>query len=416
MRYSHDDSKQAEISVHIFEFINTLDVGGSEGQLTEVAIRLAEHGHRVTVGCLKRQGFYVDVLGKAGIEVLEFSPGASLTSFGGMKALLALARYLRHNNLDVVHTHDLYSNLLGVPAAWLARVPRIVSSRRDLGSWWWYTPRNRKILRSIQRLSHVVVANSEMVRQHLINHDGFSPAHVRVLYNGIDVERFANVEGTRNELGSYSGNKLIAVSANMHTHTKGHDRIITAAQTVCSAIPDCVFVFIGDGALRSQFERKVRSLALEENFLFLGQRNDVAALLARCDVGLLASSAEGLPNAVLEYMAAGLPVVATSVGGIPEIIGQSQAGLLVPPETPDALADALIAVLKDPAKAKAMGQAGKKRVHEEFSFDRLLEDLQNLYSEIRRVSDDQPASAAGISGPHNETARLPKPRSASGHI
>jgi len=121
--------------VHIFEFINTLDVGGSEGQLTEVAIRFAKHGHRVTVGCLKRQGFYVDVLVKAGIEVMEFSPGASLTSMGGVAVLLSLARCLRHNKVDVVHTHDLYSNLLGIPAARLARVARIVSSRRDLGTW-----------------------------------------------------------------------------------------------------------------------------------------------------------------------------------------------------------------------------------------------------------------------------------------
>jgi L-malate glycosyltransferase len=374
--------------MRIFAMINTLDVGGSESQFAAVATRLVSRGHSVTVGCLKKQGIHVQSLQSAGIPVVEFSPEGSLLGWQGIAALLKLSRYLRCNQFDVVHTHDLYSNLLGLPAAWLARVPRIISSRRDLGNWWWYTRRNRRILRFIQKLSDVVVANSMGVRQWLIEQDGFQPSHIRVLYNGLDIERFANLHVRREDLlPDCIGKRLVVVCANMHTHTKGHEDIITAAQNVCSDFPDCVFVLIGDGELRPALEERVRCLGVSEHFRFLGARRDVPAILACCDIGLLASRAEGLPNSVLEYMAAGLPVVATAVGGIPELFKDGEAGLLVNPSKPAALASAISRLLTDVPTAQAMGRLGRRRVQEEFTFDALLNRLEQLYRDAKPFSD-----------------------------
>lgn len=400
--------------MRIFEMINTLDVGGSESQLVAVAARLVSRGHTVTVGCLKRQGVYLERLQSAGIPVIEFSPGKSLVGKDGIAALLKLSRYLRRNQFDVVHTQDLYSNLLGIPAAWLARVPRIVSSRRDLGNWWWYTRRNRKILRFIQNLSDVVVANSMGVRQWLIDHEGFSPRNIRVLYNGVDMDRFANLQVRREELlPDCVGKRLVAVCANMHTHTKGHEDIITAAPMVCSNFPDCVFVLIGDGELRPSFEERIRSLGLLENLRFLGARRDVPAILACCDIGLLASRAEGLPNSVLEYMAAGLPVVATAVGGIPELFSDGEAGLLVNPSEPAALAGAISRLLSDLPNAQAMGRLGRKRVEEEFTFDALLNKLEQLYRDIKPFHDSQAVEPIHESAGTAEPPSLAKPGSPS---
>jgi glycosyltransferase involved in cell wall biosynthesis len=379
--------------MRIFAMINTFDVGGSEGQFVAVAPRLVSRGHQLTVGCVRKRGVYLENINACGIPVVEFSPGKSLMAPSGVAAVLQLALYLRRNNFDVVHTHDLYSNLLGVPAAWIARVPRIVSSRRDLGSWWWYTPRNRRILRSIQRLSDVVVANSHGVFDFLVNQEGFAPEQIRVLHNGVDMERFRDVSVRREDLlPDCVGRPLIVVCANMHEHTKGHEDIIAAANDIRSAFPQCVFVLMGDGELRAGFEQRVRSLGLSSNFRFLGARPDVPAILACCDIGLLASRAEGLPNAVLEYMAAGLPVVATAVGGIPEILGNSGAGLLVPPSDAAALATALSGLLSDPSQAQAMGQRGRRRVQEEFSLERLLDKLENLYWEIKPFSKEKPSN------------------------
>jgi len=402
--------------MRIFAMIDSFQVGGSERQVAEVAVRLAARGHDVTVGCLKKQGFFLRQIEDAGIEVIEFSPGSSMLGLKGMRAIVRLTRYLKAAKFDVVQTHDLYSNLLAIPAAWLARVPRIASSRRDLGSWWWYTPRNRKVLRLIQRLSHVVVANSNGVRDYLINDDGFRPSHVRVLYNGIDVARFANTRAMRREvLPNCESKQLVVVLANMHSHTKGHEHIITAAPSVCLAFPQCVFVLVGDGELRAEFEQRVREIGLEQNFIFLGSRNDVPAILMSCDIGLLASRAEGLPNAVLEYMAAGLPVIATSVGGIPELVGNSGAALLVPPCDPVGLAGALMKVLAETATAKEMGAAGRERVRERFSFDRLLNDLEGLYSEIKPFSKDMVRShSAELTSNGRKAARVASSDTATG--
>jgi len=367
--------------MRIMYLINALNTGGSEHQMVEAARRLQQRGHEIAVGCLLAEGVFLPVLQSLEIPVIEFSPHGNLMGARGISALLRLAWYLRRHRFQVVHAHDLYSNLLGIPASWLARAPRIISSRRDLASWWWYTPRNRAILRNIQSLSHAIVANSAAVRDFLVTKDGFKADKVWVLHNGIDVERFRVPRAARQRLfPQLSGKKLIITVANMHTHTKGHQHLIAAAETVCRSIPSAVFVLAGDGELRSLFEDEVRQRKLTGNFVFLGARHDVPELLACCDAAVLASVAEGLPNVVLEYMAAGLPVVATAVGGVPEVIENGRTGWMVPPADATAMAKALIHLLTDSAVASRIAQAGQAEVRQRFSYERLIAELETLYS------------------------------------
>jgi glycosyltransferase involved in cell wall biosynthesis len=282
-----------------------------------------------------------------------------------------------------VHTHDLYSNLLGVPAAWLAGTRTIISSRRDLGSWWWYTKRNRKILRLIQSLSSSVVANSQAVKDLLVKQDGFAATRIHVIHNGVELERFRLSENGKKELEVLQSipksHKKVVLVANMHVETKGHKCLIQAAKSVCNRVPEVTFVLVGDGELRPKFEQQIAELNLRKNFLFLGTRNDVPEILAACDLGLLCSLAEGLPNAVLEYLAAGLPVVATSVGGVPEIIEHGVNGLLVPPSDTAALASAILEILQDTELASAMRRRAREVAIRKFSFDRLISELEQLY-------------------------------------
>jgi len=366
----------------VFLMVESFNMGGSEHQLVELAQRMHSSRYQVTVGCLRAEGPLLEELKRAAIPVVEFRSKGLLRP-QGIYQLLRLSRFLRKNQFHVTQTYDLYSTLVCVPASWLARTPVVVSSRRDLASWWWYTPRNRRILRCIQNLSSFVVGNSMAVRDFLINEDGLDPAKIRVILNGIDADSYNGNRDDRETLfPSVRGDdKLIAVVANMNVPTKGHQDLVEAASRICADYPKARFVLIGDGKERSNIEQRIGELGLQQHFMLLGRRMDVPRLLNCCDLSVLPSWAEGLPNAVIESLAAGLPVVATRVGGIPEIIEDGESGLLVPPHNPDDLAEAILRVLNDSEFARTLGRAGKDRVQKVFSFDRLVKETADLYEE-----------------------------------
>ncbi len=381
---SKPDGAESDM-LRVFFMVDSLKFGGSESQMVEVARRLPSHRYRLTVGCLKVEGPYVETLRQAGIPVVEFPLRGSVLRPSSFLQLLRLWRFIRRERFDVVHTHDLWSNLIGVPAAWLARVRVIISSRRDLAHWWWYTPHRRKILRRIQNLGTFVLANSEAVRSFLVKEDGFRADKIRVIRNAVDFERFACARGEREKLLPQCNpqDKLVILLGNMNLPVKGHAFLIEAARAVRRELPSTRFVFVGDGRQRPGLEQRVKEVGLQDNFLFLGRRKDVPELLSCCDLSVLPSTAEGLPNAVLESMAAGLPVVATRVGGTPEIIEEGVSGLLVPPRDPEALAQAILRVLSDPMLARRLASAAQERVRTHFSFDQLLLELKELYEEPR---------------------------------
>jgi L-malate glycosyltransferase len=270
-----------------------------------------------------------------------------------------------------------------VPAARLAGVPVIISSRRDLAHLIWYQSKRRVWLRRIQNLSAVVLANANPIREALIAEDRFAPEKVRVIHNGIDVEKFARVNRDRDRILPGAGHgTLIVLIGNMHSDVKGHPLLISAAPAIVREYPDTRFVFVGDGEQRQEFEHQASALGLAQNVMFLGQRNDIPEILACCDIGVLPSKAEGLPNAVLEYMAAGLPVVVSSVGGNSEIIRDGITGLLVPPQDSQALSSALLRFLRESVLARRVAESGQAYVRENFSFERLIEQVDSLYSEL----------------------------------
>lgn len=365
----------------ILHFIDSLRIGGSESQTVEVAARQVVRGARVTIGCLSLDGPLAQNLEARGVRSIEFPIGQSLLSVHSMRRILALARYLRDQQFDVVHTHDLYSNLFAVPAAWLARVPRIFSSRRDLASWYWYSPRNRRILRWVQNLSDKVVANSQGVKDYLVTKDGFRDDRVVVIRNGVDCARF-QLHGDRPRTlpGMSPESFVFAMVANMHVHTKGHLVLIDAVDLARKSRQDIRFVLVGDGELRREFEAAIAARDLQQFFVFLGARSDIPQILACCDGGLLASHAEGFPNAVLEYLAAGKSIVATSVGGVPEIIDAGNNGLLVPPNNPAALAEAILRLVADRSLASRLADQARRDAADRFGFERLLDTLDRLYA------------------------------------
>jgi glycosyltransferase involved in cell wall biosynthesis len=259
-----------------------------------------------------------------------------------------------------------------------------------LSHWWWYTPRRRAFLRRIQNRSNYVIANSQAVRDFLVEEDGFDPKLIRVIRNGVDLERFASVRADRQGLFPHlaAQSQLIAVVANMNVETKGHADLIRAAAEVSREFHDAKFLLVGDGAERSRLEALTQELGLSNTVLFLGRRKDVPDILACCDLFVLPSWAEGLPNSVLEAMASGLPVVATRVGGTPEIIEDGVNGLLVAPREPHGLALAIMQILENGEFARQIAQSARDRARAQFGFDRLLSELDSLcISRLSRTNE-----------------------------
>jgi len=367
----------------VFYLVDSLNVGGTETQAVELALRLPVSEYEIMMGCLRAQGPLLEKLRGSAVSVREFHPSGGLDSAAGLYELIRLARYLRREQFDVVHTHDLWSNLMGVPAARLAGVPAIVSSRRDLAHFDWYQGRRRHWLRRIQNLSGVVLANATPIRDALISEDGFAPGKLRVIHNGVDTEKFQQAQRDRARLFPDVGTEILVVLVgNMHSDVKGHPWLIAAAPTVLREFPEVRFVFAGDGESRPTFAAQVAQLGLEGKVKFLGRRSDIPEILASCDLAVLPSRAEGLPNAVLEYMAAGLPTIASRVGGTAELVQDGVTGLLVPAEDANALAGALLQFLRNPERARQIATNGQRFAVENFSFERLIREIDELYAEL----------------------------------
>jgi glycosyltransferase involved in cell wall biosynthesis len=357
--------------MRIFYFLDSFQIGGTETQAIQAAICLAR-SHQLTFGCLNACGPLLKHLEEAKIEVVEFPPGTSLMSARAVRQSLRLQRFLRERRFEVFHAHDVYSNVMGVPMARMARIPLVIASRRDLGDWWWYTPRNRFFLRQILRLANVVVANSAMVAEYVETSEGVPRRKLRVIRNAVKLTHAPPVQSP--------AHRSIICVGNMHTEAKGHRYLLEAAVAVISAHPSVQFLLIGDGPLRSRLERLSHDLGLSGSVTFLGQREDVHSWLRSAECAVLPSLSEGLPNAVLEYMAAGLPIVATRVGGIPELIHDQVDGLLVPPADAHALGEALVRVLTDRALSGKIAKNAFQRAASEYSIDALIRALERLYS------------------------------------
>ena len=366
----------------IFFLLDSLNIGGTEIQAFELAIRLDPERYEITFGCLRAQGPLLEKLSRS-VRIVEFYPAGGVDSVKGMYQVLRLARFLRRDRFQIVHTHDLYSNLLGIPAAVLAGVPVIISSQRDLGHFGVYQTRRRGWLRRLQKRSAAVVTNSNAVRDAMLAEGSFAPEKIRVIYNGVAALRFRS--GLRDRywiMPNSDREKWIVLVGNMHSDVKGHPWFIEAAGEVLREFPQSRFVLVGDGALRGEFEARASQAGVRERFLFMGSSDEVPKILGCCDIAVLPSKSEGFPNALLEYLAAGLPTVATSVGGNVEIVRDGETGLLVQPENSSELAKALLRLLRDPDFAAGLGGKGREFVASEFSFQRMIESTDQLYTEL----------------------------------
>jgi glycosyltransferase involved in cell wall biosynthesis len=315
-------------------------------------------------------------------------PITSLYKWSTLCQQIKLARYLRWNGISIVHTYNFYPNVFGIPAARLAGVPHIVASIRDTGAY--LNPLQAKAQRIACMMADSIIANADAVRSWLES-QGHPPEKIRVIRNGVDLTRFAaqlGVPRLHREFGLSDRAPLIAVLARL-SRVKGIDDFVRAASGVASRFPEARFVVFGDSshtgdplelAYADELRQLAATLGIGDRLFFAGYRTDVAELLPEISLSVLPSHTEGLPNAILESMAAGVPVVATNVGGVPELIENGVNGLLVPPHDPRALSAAICRLLADPALAAGMATAAKRDARERFSVERMVRETEELYA------------------------------------
>lgn len=370
---------------NILHLVESFDQGGSERQ----ALQLAGLLHRQTactvrLASLKRGGVLREEANALGVGEI---PSYPLTSFYNLNFLLQLRRFagrLREWNVAVIHTHDFYTDIFGMAAAALARVPVRIASRRDLGLI--RNPAQRFLERHAYSLAHRVVANSEAVRRQLIA-EGVPEKKIVVIYNGIESERVTtNVERSEAlaalNLPQARDRRVVTIVANFRLPAKDHATFLRAAHRVREAMPETLFVLAGEGDLLPEMRDLAERLGLQDRAAFIGRCDRLAELLAISNVCSLSSTSEGFSNAILEYMAAGRPVVATDVGGAREAIVEGETGYLVPAGDDVAMAARIVMLLRDSGTATTMGQRGRERVRQHFSAETQLQRVQKLYAQL----------------------------------
>jgi L-malate glycosyltransferase len=365
----------------VVQFTKGFWVGGTEVQVLELLRGLPPHVSALRVAVLEQEGPLLPSVRALGHEPRAFPLGGSAMSATAARRIVEAARWLRGQGAQLVHVHDFYATLVAVPAARLAGC-KVVVGRLDLAHW--HSPLQRRALRLLTRSAHHVVANAEAIRQQLLTQEGLPRERVSVIHNGRDVAAFDRLllAGPQAPLPDTGSAPVVLHVANMGHPVKRQEDLIAALALARQHVPALRLFLVGDGPRRPMLERLAAQQRVTDAVHFLGQRPDVPALYARAAVGVNCSSAEGLSNAVMEGMAASTPMVVTDVGGNPELVADGVRGRVVPPASPEALAAALVQLVRAPAAARAMGRAGRAHVEECLSLQRMVEAHAALYRRL----------------------------------
>jgi glycosyltransferase involved in cell wall biosynthesis/peptidoglycan/xylan/chitin deacetylase (PgdA/CDA1 family) len=352
--------------------------GGTQRQAIELLKRIDRQRFRIYPVCFHDDGPWTSQVAELG-DPISYFPIYGFGRPGTARQLLAFAAWCRRNRIAVMHTWDIYSNVFGLAGAALAGVPVRIGSRRGLGG----PPRVRRLQRAAYRFAHRIIANSRAAADQVAL-DGVPASRITTVPNGIDLARFPG-----RTVSSHS--KRLAMVACLRPG-KRVDVLIAAAPRVLERHPTAEFVIAGDGPCREDLIALSRSTGVDRAFHFLGHRDDVATVLADADLFVLPSESEAFPNVILEAMATGLAVVATRVGGIPELVEEGVTGRLVEPGNPQQLAASLIEMLDAPDRAIGLGRNGRRRIEQTYSFDRMVEQFESLYeTETARATLERPA-------------------------
>ncbi len=381
--------------IKVLKFLTHFGIGGTERQFLYAAKGLDRTRFDVRVGCLARIGPFLKDLQAMNIPVSEY-PTKSMYSCRTLRAQMRFVRDIRREEIQIVHAYGFYPNLFTIlPAAVGTKCVRIASVR-DLGV---FSDRNK--IRSFTqamacRLADCVVTNSHAAREWLLK-QGMGRYNIQVIPNGIAIPAksdYSRELSIRSEFQIDRGAPVIAVVSRL-VRTKGIEYFLEAAAAVAVRFPQARFLIVGGACAepehRVELVKRTAELNLNGKVIFTGARDDVPRIMREVDISVLPSLSESFSNSLLESMAEGVPVVATRVGGNPEMITEGVTGILIPPRDSAALARAMTALIESPELARRLGEAAREKVVREYSLERLMQRTEDLYTSLleRRVTGVQ---------------------------
>jgi glycosyltransferase involved in cell wall biosynthesis len=367
----------------ICQVLHTLNVGGGEMLAARLARQLGDR-FRFIFMCLEEVGTLGEELRREGFPVwsVERRPGID------WRCTWRLAKLLRQERVDLLHVHQYTPFFYGILARLLYRRPPVLFTEHGRGFPDY--PRRKRIVANrllLQRRDRVVGVG-EAVRQALIRNEGLPARRVGVIYNGIDLTPFDNGAppraAVRRDMGVGEKDLVILQVARLD-YLKDHCTAIRTLEQVIRQRPEARLVLVGEGPELGKIQQEVAQRNLAASVRLLGLRKDIARLLSAADVFLLTSISEGIPLAVIEALAAGLPVVSTNVGGIGEVVEDGRSALLAPSGDHVALAERVLRLVGDPVLSQQLAKQGRARAEEMFSEKQMHEQYVRLYNEMLRL-------------------------------
>jgi glycosyltransferase involved in cell wall biosynthesis len=365
----------------VVEVLATGTNGGAQEHLFGLVTRMDHSRFEVSIVSLS-PGSAVRKLERAGFSVLVLDEPDDAIAVG------ALAAHLVEIRPDIIHNHMYRAELVGTRAAIALgevghRRPYIVSTVHSSRV---RSEEDREMLRVLTPRMDQLIAVSTAIEAKLVT-EGRTGAPIRRIYNGVDLSRYENQEPCctlPEEYGMEPGSQIVGVVARLEPE-KGHPTLLEAWPAVLRSVPDAYLLIVGEGSRRDALEALARDLRIAHRVVFTGRRDDVPAVTAALDVAVLPSYREAQGLSILEALALSRPVVASNVGGIPEMITDGENGLLVPPHDADALAASIVRLLRDHPFADTLGRAGHDMVHDRFDIAVMVSLVQQIYEDGARA-------------------------------
>lgn len=382
--------KLSERRIKVLQVINDVgtDIGGGENYILTLAKHMPKLGFDLVCTCCPR-GEFEKVLKENGIESFPLN----LSRKGNFSVDRAIAEFCRNNSIDIVHAH-------GATGALAARLTSLIpggirpittyhiaiTNITDIPFW------KKKIFALFDRSTSVVdkkiLSVSHAVKETMIREAFFARDRISVLHSGIDVSRFKDRQRgkVRRELCLPSQVTVIGVVARLSVE-KGIGFLLEAMPHVLKRFPKMHLLIAGDGPIKDKLKNLSVHMGLDQNVIFLGYRNDIPEFMTDLDLLVMPSLTEGFPLSLLEGMAAGLPIVATRIGGVPEIITDGREGVLVSPSDPLALSRSIIHILEDEPLRKKMVKKAREKVSIQFSLEKMITEMSKIYRQVTMANN-----------------------------
>lgn len=361
--------------------------GGIKGHVLQLACGMRDHGFGCEIACPGDSELVHDAL-EANVKVHPVPIGGPIRPLRDLLAVIALCEVIRERRPAIVHAHGSKAGLIArIAVAFAGRPPAVVTVHNDV-LYAGISPLMRRVYiaaeRRLARSTARVITVSEALRREMVDTIGLDPRLVATVYNGLDLAPFVSGgdrAATRERHGIPTDALAFGLAARFAPQ-KALDILVDAAPPVLDAHPRSVLVIAGSGPLLEAVKTKARALAVRDRILFPGLETDMPGLLSALDIYVSSSMTEGLALGTIEAMAAGLPVVSTDVGGIPEVVEDGVTGVLVRAGKSAPITDAVLKLARDPVLRRKMGDAGRERALERFGEGRMLERTAQVYREV----------------------------------